>query len=150
MDNLIFVTSMVNHKIGIKMPDLNLKIVWEKKGAKKPIPADKLQMAMYDSGVEYMFNQGMLVVENTEAKKELNLEEVVPALTDKQKENLWKNATLIDFKQRIKELPYEQIKLLADWAVENNVTDYEKGKVIKELIGTDVIQKLAFKHTGDE
>lgn len=155
MDNMIFVKSMVEHKVGIKIPDLSLKVVWEKKGAKKPIPEDKLQMAMYNSGVEYMFNQGILVIEDKKARVALGLEEEeeeekVIALTEKQKENLWKNSPLVDFKQRIKDIPYEQLKLLADWAVDNSYTDYEKSKVLKDLIGVDVVQKIAFKHTGDE
>lgn len=148
MDNkIIYVTNMANHKVGIKMPDLNLKVVWEKRGARKPIPEEKLQMAMYDAGVEYMFNQGILVIEDKEVEKELNIEEV--ALTDKQMENLWRNATNVDFKIRVKELPYEQIKLLANWAVENNIMDLKKAEIIKELIGTDIITKVTFKH-GDE
>lgn len=148
MDNkIVYVTNMANHKVGIKMPDLNLKVVWEKRGARKPIPEEKLQMAMYDAGVEYMFNQGILVIEDKEVEKELNIEEV--ALTDKQMENLWKNATSVDFRIRVKELPYEQIKLLANWAIENNIMDLDKAKIIKELIGTDIITKVTFKH-GDE
>lgn len=148
MDNkIVYVTNMANHKVGIKMPDLNLKVVWEKRGARKPISEEKLQMAMYDAGVEYMFNQGILVVEDKEVEKELNIEEV--ALTDKQMENLWKNATSVDFKIRVKDLPYEQIKLLANWAVENNIMDLKKAEIIKELIGTDIITKVTFKH-GDE
>lgn len=148
MDNkIVYVTNMANHKVGIKMPDLNLKVVWEKRGARKPISEEKLQMAMYDAGVEYMFNQGILVIEDKEVEKELNIEEV--ALTDKQMENLWKNATNVDFKIRVKELPYEQIKLLANWAVENNIMDLKKAEIIKELIGTDIITKVTFKH-GDE
>lgn len=148
MDNkIVYVTNMANHKVGIKMPDLNLKVVWEKRGARKPISEEKLQMAMYDAGVEYMFNQGILVIEDKEVEKELNIEEV--ALTDKQMENLWKNATNVDFRIRVKELPYEQIKLLANWAVENNIMDLKKAEIVKEFIGTDIITKVTFKH-GDE
>lgn len=151
MDKMIIVKSMVDHKVGIKIPDINLRVIWEKKGAKKPVPEDKLQMAMYNSGVEYLFKQGMLVIEDEEAKKELYLDEVVvEPLTEKQKENLWKNAPLVDFKQRIKDIPYEQLKMLADWAVDNNYTDYEKSKVLKDLIGVDTVSKIAFKHTGDD
>lgn len=155
MDNLVFVTSTVNHKIGIKIPDLSLKVVWEKRGAKKPIPFDKLQMAIYNSGVEYMFNQGMLVIEDKKARVELGMETedeqpIVIALSEKQKENLWKNAPVLDFKLKIKDMPLEQIKALADWAVENSYTDHEKSKVIKELIGVDVVSKINFKHIGDE
>lgn len=151
MDKMIIVKSMVDHKVGIKIPDINLRVIWEKKGAKKPVPEDKLQMAMYNSGVEYLFKQGMLVIEDEEAKKELCLDEVVvEPLTEKQKENLWKNAPLVDFKQRIKDIPYEQLKMLADWAVDNSYTDYEKSKVLKDLIGVDTVSKIAFKHTGDD
>lgn len=151
MDKMIIVKSMVDHKVGIKIPDINLRVIWEKKGAKKPVPEDKLQMAMYNSGVEYLFKQGMLVIEDEEAKKELYLDEVVvEPLTEKQKENLWKNAPLVDFKQRIKDIPYEQLKMLADWAVDNSYTDYEKSKVLKDLIGVDTVSKIAFKHTGDD
>lgn len=155
MDNLVFVTSNVDHKIGIKIPDISLRVVWEKKGAKKPIPLDKFQMAMYNSGVEYMLNQGMLIVEDKKSRIALGMEmedeEVEPvALTDKQKENLWKNATLFDFKSRIKDLPYEQIKMLADWAVKNDYTNHEKSKVIKECIGVDTVSKIALNHTGDD
>ena len=152
MDNIVYVTSMVDHKVGIKIPDLGLKIVWEKRGARKPVPAEKLQMAMYNYGVEYMFTQGMLCLEKTPESEKIVDETIaeVIALTEKQKENLWKNATLVDFRIRVSELPYEQIKFLADWAVENDFTEYDKSKVIKELVGVDVISKIALKHVGDE
>ena len=151
MDNMIYVTSMVDHKVGIKIPDLGLKIVWEKRGSKKPVPADKLQMAMYNYGVEYMFTQGMLCMEKTPESENIVDETIaeVVVLTEKQKENLWKNATLIDFKVRIADLPYEQIKMLADWAVEHDFTDFDKSKVIKEIVGIDVVSKIALKHGDD-
>lgn len=151
MDKMVNVISMVNHKVGIKIPDLGLKIVWEKRGAKKPVPAEKLQMAMYNYGVEYMFSQGMLCIEETPENKEIVSGMVADTvvLTEKQKENLWKNATFIDFKFRVSELPCEQIKMLAEWAVENNYIDFEKNKLIKELIGIDTISRINFNH-GDE
>lgn len=152
MDKMIYVTSMVDHKVGIKIPDLGLKIVWEKRGSRKPVPAEKLQMAMYNYGVEYMFTQGMLCMEKTPETENVIDETIteVVVLTDKQKENLWKNATLVDFKIRVSELPYEQIKFLADWAVDNDFTEFDKSKVIKEIIGVDVASKIALKHAGDE
>ena len=61
-------------RVGINLPDLKLKRTWEKKGVVRQIPFEDLQQAYYEPGVEYMFKEGMLSIDDMEVKKALGLE----------------------------------------------------------------------------
>jgi hypothetical protein len=88
------VESMVDNLVSINLPELNFKRTWEKKGAKKPIDLDILREAIYNTGVEYMFQQGILYIDDMAVEIELGLEpenadkpQNIIVLDDKQKED---------------------------------------------------------------
>jgi len=67
--------SMVDAYVGIDVPDLHLKRLWERKGAKKKIPFEVLKEAIYDPSVDYLLRQGILYIEDLDVKIELGLED---------------------------------------------------------------------------
>ena len=67
--------STINAYVGIDVPDLHLKRLWERKGAKKSIPLDVLREAIYDPSVEYLLREGILYIEDLDTKIELGLED---------------------------------------------------------------------------
>ena len=74
MNDKIYVKSMVDGVIGINLPDLHLKKEWPRKGTRLPINKEVLMEAFYTPGVEYMFKEGMLFIEDMDFKIEMGLE----------------------------------------------------------------------------
>ena len=71
----VMVVNTIKSRVGINVPDLFLKRVWERKGAKKPIDFDTLQQALYDPSVAYLFSEGILYIDDMKTKIALGLEE---------------------------------------------------------------------------
>ena len=89
---------IVSNTIGeviINVPSMHFRRVWERKGSKKPIDLDTLKEIIYAPGVEKMFRQGILYIEDMPVKIELDLEDEgteaptkIVVLTDEQRKEL--------------------------------------------------------------
>ena len=58
------ITSLVGGRVTINLVDPRIKRTWERKGVKRYIDFEDLEQAMYNQGVEYMFTQGILGIED--------------------------------------------------------------------------------------
>lgn len=157
MDKKVIVESMTNATVGVHVPDIRLHVNWERKGAKKPVSFELLQQAMYDPGVEYMFKEGMLYIDDMEAKIALGLEpedakepQNIIVLDDKQRRRYLTVMPLADFKTAMGTLPSEQIKALVDFAVQNEIIDMEKDKVLQELTGVNIVKAIELNRLDKE
>lgn len=157
MDEKICVISTVNGNMGINIPHLNFRKDWARKGAKVMIKKEILEEALYDPGVEYMFNNGMLYIEDLEVKKALGLEpeeakepENIIVLSDKQMKRYLTVAPKHELKEILTKLAPEQRKNLADFAIENNVTDVDKCEILKKATGIDVLNAIVLKRKEEE
>ena len=74
MNEKVIVTSMVNGIVGITLPNSRIKKIWPKKNTKLPVDKDLLREAIYEPGVEYLFKNGILYIEDMDFKIELGLE----------------------------------------------------------------------------
>lgn len=153
----IMVTSMVKRQISINIPDLGLKRVWEKKGAKKPILFETLQQALYDNGVEYMFSQGMLTIDDKAARIALGLESEseeasasIVVLSDSDMQRYLTTMPIFDFRNKVKELPNEQVLSLVDYAIEHELSPMDKCDILKEMTQIDVIRAIQLKRDNKE
>lgn len=152
MDNTdkIMVINNSNSRVGVALPDFNFTRTWPAKGAKIPVSKEILEQMVYDEGCRYMFESGILYIEDMGTKKELGLEPedaIAPVniivLTDAQKEKLWKYKPLFEFKEEVKKLSYEEVQNLADYAIKNKtIGDVEKCEFVKSLIGMDIIKAI--------
>lgn len=158
MDNTkVAVVSTVNGTVGIYSPEYNFKKDWTKKGQKILIDKELLENLMYDNGVEYMFNTGMLYIEDMEVKKELGLEPEdatepvnVIVLSDKDMRRYWTVLPVAEFKQKIAVLSREQKKNLVDFAVENEIMNLDKSEIMKQAIDMDAIQMIQLNRQNKE
>lgn len=157
MDEKICVVSTVNGNIGMTVPQLNFRKEWARKGAKVMIKKEILEEALYDPGVEYMFNNGMLYIEDLEAKKALGLEpedakepENIIVLNDKQMKRYLTVAPTRELKEILGKLSQEQRKNLVDYAIENNVTDIDKCNLLEEATGINVLNAIILKRKQEE
>lgn len=157
MENKICVVSTVNGNIGITVPQLNFRKDWARKGAKVLIPKEILEEALYDPGVEYMFNNGMLYIEDLEVKKSLGLEpedakepENIIVLNDKQMKRYLTVAPKRELRAVLEKLSHEQRKNLVDFAIENNITDMEVSEILEKATGINILSAIILKKKQEE
>ena len=157
MENKVKVKSLVSSRVILSVPDIRLKRVWEKKNAIKVIPYEQLEEAMYSPGVRELFEDGVLGIDDMEIKIALDLEpegatEPVNIITldDKQRERYLKVMPLHEFKEAIKKLPKEQIMELAQYAIENEIMDYDKSQILLKLTDIDVISAIKLNRDDKE
>ena len=154
MENVVVVTSMVNGVVSINLPELNFKTEWPKKGTKRNVDIEKLKQALYQQGVESLFKEGILYIDNMDQKIELGLEEPgtkeptnMKVIDDKMKERLLKLMPLRDFKEALKQYPIDQIHELVAYAIENEIIDMDKDEVLRQYTSTDVIRAIQLKRS---
>lgn len=149
MDKKVKVTNLVSRRVNITLPEMRFRRVWETKGAVRTIPFDELEEAMYNPGVEALFRNGVLGIEDMSVKKELGLEPEdaeepvnIIVLNDQQRKRYLTVLPLPEFKDKVKELSRDQIQELAKFAIDNELIDFEKDSYIKELIDIDIIGSI--------
>lgn len=157
-EDMVMVKSMTKGIVGFNLPDLKLRKEWPKKGARLPISKDILREAIYTPGVEYMFKNGILFIEDMEFKKELGLEpedatepENVIELDDKKMARYITFMPVSDLKKEIEKLSLNQRKDLVDYAIEHN-TELKMDRVtlINEMCHTDLLKAIELKRKAEE
>ena len=157
MNDRVIVTSMVNGLISINKPEHHLVKVWPQKGAKLPVDKDALREAIYEPGVEYMFKNGMLYIDDMDFKIELGLEEegakvptaIVP-VDEKYLERLLKRMPVVEMKAAIKNMNGEQKHELIDYASKQGDIQMDRIAVIREITGTDLFKVIELKKQREE
>lgn len=153
----VLVKNLTNGRVGIDIPTLNFRRIWEKKGAVKPVDFDVLQEIIYDPGVEYMFKEGILYIDDMATKIKLGLEPEdttepvnIIVLTDTQKKRYLTVAPIFELKELLTKMSYEQIQDLAQFAIENELIDIDRCDLIKEAIQVDIIKAVQFNRENKE
>ena len=152
----VMITNTIKSRVGINVPDLHLKRVWEKKGVKKPIDFETLQQAFYDPSVEYLLREGILYIDDMDVKIALGLEEEganapsIVVLSDADLQRYLTAMPVFEFKTKLKELGREQIQALVDYAIEKELTPYDKCEILKEITQTDIIRAVQLNRDDKE
>lgn len=151
------VTSMVTGRVGVNSHELRFSRQWLKKGSSVMIDKQILEELMYDNGFKYMIDNGILFIEDMEVKKELGLEPEdatepvnIIVLDDKKMRQFMVSMPLADFKEKISELSYEQVQILADYAIQNRLGDIDKTSIIKKICGKDIIRAIQLNDLDKE
>ena len=153
MAKKVKVTNNVNQYITLFDRSLNFKMTFERRGVSRLIDLDILQQMIYNVGVEKVFKQGLLVIDDMEAKITLGLEPEgakepvnIITLTDAQKRRHLTVSPMEDFKATVTKLPFEQIKELARFAITNElVGNMEKVDYLKEKTKIDILKAIQMK-----
>lgn len=156
MDKKVKVVSLVSHRVILTVPELRLRRVWERKGAVALIPFEQLEEAMYSPGVEALFRNGTLGIDDMEVKIALGLEPEgakepvnIVTLNDDQRKRYLTVMPLHEFKEKLAELPREQITELAAYAIENKIMDYDKSEEIKRYIDVDIMTAIKLNRDAE-
>ena len=157
MNERVNVTSMVSGRIGLVLPRMHINKVWPKKGTKLPIEKDVLREAIYEPGVEYMFKEGLLYIDDMDFKIELGLEEegttkpenIIP-IDEKYLIRVLKNMPIAEMKMAVAKMNDNQKRELVDFASEQNDISFDRMDVIKKLTGIDVVKVIELKRAKKE
>lgn len=138
---LVRIRNAATANVGINEPDLNLRREWATKGAVRTIPFDVLSEAMYSRGVEYLFKNGILVIENKQDIIDLGIEEIAGELpkevvtTQNDIKKLLTTVPLSELKTRISKMPKEQLQEIKSYMIKENFTDYERVVLVEQALG---------------
>ena len=153
----VLVENLSNGRVGINIPDLRLKRIWERKGVKKPIDFETLQQAIYDPGVEFMFKEGILYIDDMDVKIALGLEpedakepENIIILSDQQKRRLLTVAPIQELKDMMNKISNEQKQSLVDFAIENELTNMDRCEILKQFTQVNVIRAVELNRKNKE
>ncbi len=149
MEDKVKIKNLISGRVIMSIPDMRLRRVWEKKGVIRTIPFEQLEEAIYNPGVERLFKNGALGIEDMEVKIRLGLEpegadEPVNIITldDKQRERYLKHMPTHEFRQKVKELPREQQLELANYAIAHEIADFDKSEVLLKAVGIDILSAI--------
>lgn len=153
----ITIVSTVNGPVGVTLPDLRFKREWPKKGAKVLVEESLLEDMMFDNGVQYMFETGILYIEDMEVKKKIGLEpdtavepERIIVLSDEQIKRQLTLVPVFEFKKTIQSLSKEQRQNLVAYAIDNDILPMDRIDIIKEFAGVDLLQSISLKRASKE
>lgn len=157
MNDKVIVKSMSTGKIVIDLPDLRFKREWPKKYSKVSVDAEVLKEALYDPGVEYMINNGLLFIEDMDFKKEVGLEpedakepvNIVP-LDEKLMQRILKLMPISQVGEELKKLNVEQRRMLVTYAIENEMISMDRVDIVKEICGVDLLKAISLKKANEE
>lgn len=150
MAKKIKVTNNVNQYITLTDYSLNFTVDFERKGVSRLIDLDILQQIIFKRGTETIFRQGLLTIDDMEAKIALGLEPEgakepvnIIILTDAQKRRHMTVSPMEEFKETVNKLSLEQKKELARFAIINElVGNMEKIDYLKEKTGIDILKNI--------
>ena len=157
MNEKVIVTSMVGGNVGLTLPHLRVNKTWPKKDTKLPIEKDVLREAIYEPGVEYMFKNGILYIEDMDFKIELGLEQegakaptaIIP-VDERYLERVLKRMPVSEMKQVIKGMNENQKRELIDYATGQNDIQLDRLNALKELTGIDLFKVIELKNQKGE
>lgn len=157
----ISIKNLISSRVILVAPELRLKRTWEKKNQIRVVPFEQLEEAMYISGVEALFKDGVLDIIDTkdvkahDVKVALGLEvegeePQIVILDDAQRKRYMSVMPLDDFKEAIKKLPKEQVIELANYAIANEMMDYDKSNIIQKLVDIDIMSAIKLNRDNKE
>lgn len=153
----ISVICTVNHRVSVFVRAMAFSREWVGKGAVQKIDKETLEQLMYDPGTRYMFDKGILYIEDMEPKKELGLEPEtatepvnIIVLNDKQKRDCLIKLSYKQFCETVDKLSHDQQIELARYAIANKLIDFDRDEYIKSKCGIDIITAIRLESQSKE
>lgn len=143
--------------LSVRIPDLHFAREWPNKGASVKVDRELLEDMMYDPGFKYMIDTGLLYIEDMEVKKELGIEPEdatepvnIIVLSENDMRRMMTVMPIFEFTNKLKTLNYEQLLNLSDFAIRNELGDYQKCEAIKKVCGKDVLTAIRLNREDKE
>ena len=145
------VTSMVNCTICLILPEYHYERTWPRKGVTIQVRKDALVNSFYQPGVEFMFKQGMLYVEDKDTRVLLGLEgdeveKELIKLDDKLLSRIVKLMPISEVKTTLDQLTPTQKQEVARYAVANyGDLKMDRIELFKEALNIDIPKAVEMK-----
>lgn len=154
MNDKVMVTSMVGGTVSASSLEHR---VWNKKGQKLPVSKDVLREAIYEPGVEYMFKNGILYIEDMDFKIELGLEsegakaptDILP-VDDKYLNRVLKLMPISEMKAAIDKMSIVQKQELVDYASKQNDIQLDRLAIVSEKCKVDILKTIELNRQKGE
>lgn len=159
MNDVVYVTSMANAVVGFSIPEKHYSKSWPKKGAKLPIERDVLREAIYQPGVEHLFRQGILYIDDMDLKVELGLEEegatketaAILPLDDKLAMRIIKLMPISEARATLDKLSADQKLELVNFAISHhNDLDMARIQMIDTACGVKLLKSIELRQSAEE
>lgn len=159
MTDKVYVTNMSSSMTGFSVPDKHWSKTWPRKGAKFLVEKDIIREAMYQYGVEYLFRNGILFIDDLDFKKELGLEaeDATPttletvALDDNYLNRITRLMPLKEAESAIEKLSDNQRKELFDYAVKHSdQLEMTRIDMISKTCKADLLKAIQLKKQMEE
>ena len=157
MNDRVKVTSMTKGQIVISVPELRFKREWPKKNTTLPIEKDILREIIFIPGVEYMFKNGILYIDDLDFKIEIGLEPEnakepvnIIALNDVQMKRILTVLPVSELKKELEKLSANQKRDLATYAIENECVDMAKIDILNASLNIDLLRAVQLKRQNQE
>ena len=71
-------------------------------------------------------------------------------LDDQQRKRYLTVMPLGEFKTKVQELPIEQVRELAQFAIDNEIVDFDKCEILKKMVNMDVVRSIELNKADKE
>lgn len=153
----ITLTNMCKHEISLSFPEFHFVRTLPKKGATVKIDRETFLEMVYDPGLSYMLQSGMIFLDDMEIKKDIGLEpedaeepKNIKMLSDKDFERYLKILPITELKSVLKSLKKEQIDSLIDYAIEHEIVDMTRCDILKQMTGRDIVRAIQLNREAKE
>lgn len=155
--NKVTLTNMCKHAVTLSFPELRITRTFAGKGAHVSFDKDIFMEMVYDPGLMYMLENGMLFLDDMDIKKELGLEpedatepQNIRILTDAEIKRYLTVLPVGELTGVLKKLKKEQIDSVIDYAIEHELTDISRCDILKKMTGRDVIRAVQLNRAAKE
>ena len=157
MSDKIKVISASRGRCVINNRDLGIKRVWQSRGDAVLFTKEQIEALMYDPAFSNMVNEGYLYIEDMEVKKEIGIEPeeaekpTIILLNEKELKRFWKDMPLAQFKLETKTLKPQQIKSLAEYAIQHGEEgSIEKANYLTSISGYNILKGIELEKQSQE
>lgn len=155
MEKKVNVKSLSNGRVIINIPELNFKRVWERKGVTMPIDGEILQQIIYNLGVETLFKEGYLYIDDKATRVELGLEgedenDTIIIFTEPQLQRYLTIAPMDEFEAIVKKAPLEQVNAMVSYAINHELIDLKRDDILQKRTGKDIVKIIQMKRANEE
>lgn len=151
------IKSGVKGRVGVNLPDLRFKRVLPKMDSSFDMDFSMLEEALFNEGFARMIKDGVLVIDDAQARIDLGLESegaerqvAKIALNEMQMVKLLKVDPIAEFKATVDKMSRAQIETLCDLAIEKMIYDFEKTDYLKSKVGIDVRKAIELNRQDKE
>lgn len=119
---------------------------WERQGATKKVKLGELRDVIGTTGGYVLFSENILLIRDPEAREELGLPELDEyVLTDKEIKELLLNKSIDELEEVVQNCTDDMLDTITTTAINEEVSDLNRIKVIEDYTGVDVIEAIKEK-----